>query len=112
MPKVENREKFIKNLRKTQKNSQKTLPRLLKWLKKIDKVDQYDDYVLDFIKIPLIDWFIEVLLIRPFVIYLFLMCLSVTSILNHPPHVLIALAEGLSILWYLLVELKQDLWRN
>jgi len=102
---------FSKKLHQKTKYDSKTLPKLLKYLKKIRDLTQYEDYIRDNIKIPLIEWIIQVLIIRPVLFIAVLMSLSAFSSLP-PPLVILILAEGLSILWYLLVELKQDLWRK
>ena len=102
---------FSKKLHLKTKYDGKTLPKLLKYLKKIRDVSQYEDYINDNVKIPLIEWCIQVLIIRPVLFIAVLMSLSAFLSLP-PPLVILILAEGLSITWYLLVELKQDLWRK
>jgi len=102
---------FSDKLHQKTKYDSKTLPKVLKYLEKIKDISQYEEYVKKNIKLPLIEWIIQVLIIRPILFVAVLMSLSV-SLRLLPPFVILILAEGLSILWYLLVELKQDLWRK
>ena len=102
----------VESLRKHRENDRKRLPKLLKYLKKIPNIQKYEDYK-DLVKINIINWFIEVQ-IRAFLIFITFMCLSVSKIaivLPHPPQCIL-LAEGISLLWFLLTELKKDIWRK
>jgi len=108
----ENPDKFIKNANKLRKNSNKLFPRFLVFLKKIRSVSEFDDYFKNKIEIPIIDWFIEYFIIKSFLIFI---CLSAFGInfIRFPsfPNSLF-LAEGISIFWFLLTELKKELWRK
>ena len=105
-------EKVLENLKKVAKNQDKLTVKCLKYLKKIKTSDQYDDYLTDNINIPIIEWFIQVILIRPFIFFVAFWCLSAIGVsLIHPQQILL-IAVGTSLSWYLLVELKQDLWRK
>lgn len=112
----ETAEKFFERQNKVARNSNKLLPSLLKFLNKIEKVEQFDAYLKDRLTIPFIDWFLEVFIIRAFLIYFVLTMFTPVVIslpsafLNHPQR--FGIAEGLSLLWFILVQLKQDLWRK
>jgi len=105
---MDNVEKQVKNIQKGFKNEHKLFSRILKYLKKIEKFEQYDDYIKN-LKITLIDWLIE-LQVRAILLFLLFKCLAGILFLITPN--VIMLAEGTSLLWFLLVELKQDLWRK
>lgn len=104
-----NSEEFLKNLKKTSKYDNKLGVKYLKYTKKIKKADEYEDYVKDVVKIPLLDWIVQVLLIRPFVIFLSLFLVLSALGYSKPPPTYILLAIGLSILWYLFIEFIQEL---
>jgi len=101
---------FLKKLKESARNDIKTIPKLLKWLGKINKVDQYDLYKKNILT-SITVWFIEVCIIRAFVFSLAItFCLSAVTV--PPTQIVILAAEGFSLSWFLLVELKRDLWRN
>jgi len=101
---------FLKKLRKLKKNDAKILPKALKYLGKLKTVADYDDYKKS-IYVSLIDFGIEYILIKPFVIFFCISCLSANlGILSTPNN--LVLAEGISFLWFLLIEFKRELWRN
>lgn len=105
----ETHEEFIKKVQKVERNSNKLLQKLLVFFKKIENTSQFDDYLKDKIAIPFFEWFLEVL-IRAFLIFF---CLTASGIfLKTDPQLNIALAAGISLSWFLLVQLKQDLWRK
>jgi len=109
----QNSEEFLKNLKKTSRNDGKTLPKLLKWLGKIDKVAQYDDYKKNVLS-SILEWFFLVFIIRSLVIGISLFfCLSAVTFAT-PPTIIryFYAAEGISLSWFLLIELKRDLWRK
>ena len=109
----ESADKWIKRQQNLRKNSNKALPRLLVFFNKIEKVEQFDDYLKNKIAIPFLEWFLEVFIIRAFLIYLVLAAITLIFRLgfyHHPTRLI--LAQGLSILWFLVVNLKQDLWRK
>jgi len=109
---VANKEaEFIKKLEKTPKNASKALPRFFKYIGKIKNVSQYDDYLKNNIKVPLIIWGVDYLLIKPFLLFLAFLCLSAIW-LYYPPGIIFLLAEGTSLSWYLLTELKRDIFRK
>lgn len=99
---------------KTTENATKTLPKLFKYLDLIKSVADYQDYTKKNIKLPLINWSVEYLIIKPFL--LFIILLSAALFLEQiTPQRLLSMtyvAEGLSLSWYLLTELKRDLWRK
>lgn len=102
-------EKLLEKLRKTTKNSSKTLPKVLKSLGKIESVGDYDEWK-QVVKYKILEWAIDTQ-IRAFIIFFALICLSAT------PHIkittlLLPIAEGISLTWFLLIELKRDLWRK
>lgn len=94
---------------KPTKKPNKLFLRLLKYLGKLESGMQYEDYVRKQIKIPLIEWIIQTIILRALLIFL---CLSAIGLFLPPPLKVLLIAEGLSIIWYLLVELKRDLWRK
>ena len=101
----------LKKLQKTEKNQDKPLAKFLKYLGKIKKVEQYDEYVKKYIKIPIIEWIFLVLLIRPILLLLTISCLlPIGLFLDHPQRVLLAL--GSSLVWYLLVDFKRQIFRK
>jgi len=109
----ESADKWIKRQQNLRKNSNKALPRLLVFFNKIEKVEQFDDYLKNNIALPLLEWFMEVFILRAFLIYLVLAALTLTQQLRYyHPSTRLILAQGLSILWFLVVNLKQDLWRK
>ncbi len=102
-----NAEEIKENADKTHENSRKILSKFLKYLGKIEYHKDYNYYIHN-LNISIIEWIIERLIINPFLI---LICLS--AILNNLPlSNLILLAEGISILWFLIIEFKKDLWRK
>ena len=100
-------QEFLDKLRKKSKYSDKKLPKLLKYLKLIKDSSEYEVYLKDYIKIPLVKWVLQVLVVRPTVLTVALFCLSAKTTTQT-----IILAEGISLSWYLLVELKKELWRK
>jgi len=105
-----NAKEFLKNLKKTEKYDDKIGVKYLKYTKKIKKAQEYEDYVKENITIPLLDWILQVIIIRPVVIFMALLLVlpAMKLILNHPPQ-LFFIAEGLSISWYLFIEFIQEL---
>jgi len=104
---LESPENIKETIDKTHKNSGKLIPRFLKFINKIDSVAEYDTWIKE-TNITLFDWFFEYLIIKSFLIFF---CLSA---LFPPPTILIGFlkAEGISILWFLITELKKDLFRK
>lgn len=99
---------ILEKLQIYKKNDTKTIPRLLKRLKKIESVSQYEEYKSNLL-ISLTDWCFETLIMRPFIIFMCITCL----LIGHNSLVpLVIQSEGISILWFLLIELKLDLWRK
>lgn len=106
-------EEIKEKVDKTHKYSRKSLPKFLKFLGKIDELDQYEEWIKQ-VSRSLFDWFFEYMILKPFLIFI---CLSATgfSFFPHPPPDVVSiflLAEGISITWFLFVELKKDLWRK
>jgi hypothetical protein len=99
---------FLGKLRSKSKYGAKKFPKFLKYLGKIEDTSTYEKYIKENVKIPIIEWVILVLIIRPILLFAAIVCLS-SGFLT--PTALI-FAEGISIVWYLLIELKQDLWRK
>jgi hypothetical protein len=109
---MQKKPELLRKLEQTKINDRKTIPRFLKLLGKIRSVGDYEEYKKQ-IFISLVEWSYTVLVIRPIVILAaILLCLSAANFFFVSPPQLFFLAEGLSILWYLLIELKQDLWRK
>ena len=109
------REETIDKLLKTTKNSDKTVPKLLKYLKKIESVGDYDDYIKTNFSIPLIEWIYQVLIIRPIPIFLCLLFLTYLITTPKSNLVRLMLAEGISLLWFLIIEFIKEIknsWRN
>ena len=89
--------------------SSKPIPKFLKFIGKITELDEFEDWLKE-TKISLLNWIITYLIILPFIIFL---CLSALGLFNTPPALkMILLAEGISLSWYLIIELKKDLWRK
>ena len=102
--------KLEKSTNKPIEKSNKLFISFLKYLGKLKSGMDYEDYLKDNITVPLIEWIIQVLVIRALLLFF---CLSVVDFINYPQaSIRFLTAEGLSILWFLLVELKQDLWRK
>ena len=99
--------KFSKYLRKQRENDRKLLPKLLKYIGKIKSIADYEEYKKKFLFVPFIDSFIEIQF-RALIILIIAFCLSAS--LTTPN--MIFLAEGISLTWFLLIELKSDLWRK
>lgn len=100
-------EKLIERISKVKKNAGNPLIRLFIYLEKIKTSDQFDDYLKKNFILPLFDFVLMTLLITPLVIYI---CLSALTLSIHPTN--FVFAEGISISWFILVSLKQDLWRK
>lgn len=107
MEEEETAEKLFKNIKKTERNSNKLIPRFLIYLNKINSVSDFDEFFKDKITVPLIDWFIEYFILKFFLIFF---CLSALVNLNIVLKLIYSM--GISISWFLLVELKNDLWRK
>lgn len=105
-----NTKEFLKNLKKTERYDSKLGVKYLKYTNKIKKASEYEDYVKDNVTIPLLDWMLQVLLIRPIVLFLALLLVfsALRLLLNHPPTIFL-LAEGISISWYLFIEFIREL---
>jgi len=101
---------FLKKLQRTKKYDKKSLPKVLKFLEKIKTVEEYEKYKGQ-ILVGLIDWSIEII-IRAILFFAVFMCLSASGVFLITPLKVILLAIGISLSWYLLSELKQDLWRK
>lgn len=93
---------LLEKLQNTKKFDKKTLPKFLKYLEKIKSVGEYPKYIKKNITIPFVEWILQVLLIRPFVIFclLVLLAFKVTSAL--------ILAESISLSWFLLIEFIKE----
>ena len=105
---TEKEPEVLKSLRKHRENDVKPLPNFLKYLKKIPSIQKYEEYKLQVI-ISLWNWFIDTQ-VRAFLLFVLLSCLSAIAFSTTPTKLM--LAEGLSITWYMLIELKRDLWRK
>ncbi|HEC64118.1 MAG TPA: hypothetical protein ENI23_02355 [bacterium] len=102
-------EEIAKNIELTEKYSGKPIPRFLKYIGKIREIKDYEDWKKETNKL-LLNWAIDYLIILAFVIFLCLLALR--TVIPLPPPRMIFLAEGISILWYLVISLKKDLWRK
>ena len=105
-------EKFMESQRKLAKNSIKPLPKLFIFFNLIKSVEHYDLYLKENLFIPFVNWFVEVFIIRAFLINMSILCLTIGLGLLTTPNEIIALSIGISVLWFLLINLKQDLWRK
>jgi len=101
-------EDIVKNHLKSRKNSKNLIAKFLKWSGKINQLSDYDDYLKDNVTVPLIGWTFKVLVVRPIPIAI---CLLLILKSIHPQDVF-CFAEGVSLLWFLLIELKRELWRK
>ena len=102
-------EDIRENAIKTNIYSHKTIVKLLIYLKKIRKASDYEDWAKA-LKSSLFEWFLITFVIRAFVIF---MCLwLITFSFVTPKYQLILLAEGLSILWYLIIDFKRDIFKR
>lgn len=102
---METPEELMKSIQKTNKYAPKLIPRFLKYIGKINEIKDYEDWRKE-IFVSLINFIIDYIIILPF---LFFICLSA---IVHPNINNFFLAEGISISWYLLINLKKDLWRK
>jgi len=110
MKSPENGEKLIENLLKVGKNSKNPLAKYLKYTGRIESVSEYDEYAKEYLLIPLIEFTIQVLVIRPLVIFsALLLCLSALGFFLKPPPMIFLSAEGISLLWYLIVQFKEEM---
>lgn len=100
---------LIKSLRKHKENDKKLLPKFFKYIGNIETVALYEKFKKE-IFVSLAKWFIDIQ-IRAFIFFVVFICLSASLILKTTPNKIL-LAEGSSIIWYLLIELKKDLWRK
>ena len=103
-----NGQDIVKNLKKFSINDKKLLPKFLKWFGLIDSADKYEKFKHK-IQISIVEWVIDYLIIRGFLISLILGCLSASGILVLPPIKLVLMAEGISITWYLIIDFKKEL---
>jgi hypothetical protein len=101
---------MLDNLRKTKQNDGKTLTKFFKYIGKIKSADELDAFLHAQIKAPLLMWVIDVLIIRAFLIFITLECLSAGNVFLATPD--FTLAEGISLGLFLLVELKKEFWRK
>jgi hypothetical protein len=107
MEDTETPEKLFKSIKNTEKNAIKFIPRLFVYLDKIDSVSKFDEYFRKQIKLPILDWCVEYLVLK------FLLILFMLSMLNPGPIKVNAfISLGIAMAWFLLVEFKQDLWRK
>lgn len=90
------------------KYSNKTLPKLLIYLGMIPSASKYEKYIKQ-LKVLFFKW-IFYLELRALLIFICLLVADTTISFYHPPWIekLIA-AEGISLLWYLLIDFKNDL---
>lgn len=99
-------EEIPKKVRETAINSKKPISIFLKYLDKIEHLHQSEEYIREFIKVPFIEFIIQVLILRPILI---LICLFALGFLPPPNVSYIPLAEGISILWYLFISLISEI---
>lgn len=103
-------EKEVRNLAKGQFYSTKPIPNVLLFFKKIDKYSDYEDWLKEQ-KPLLLEFLIITLLFRPLVLYA---CLSAGMYffgVITPNVSRIFLAEGISLIWYLIFSFKDE-WRQ
>jgi hypothetical protein len=98
-------------LNKHLKNDKKTLPNLFKYLGKIKSTADYYEYKNEYLIKPLINWFFE-LQISALLFFAVIVCLSASFSLGLTLSQMIMMAEGISILRFLVIDFKEDIWRN
>ena len=103
-------EDIVKNTQKTRKNSRNPFANFLKWSNKINKISDYESYFKENMSLPLVEWTLQVIIIRPILIAICLLLFK--FYINLPQSKVIYIAEGISLLWFLIIELKQDIWRK
>ena len=101
---------LLRKLENHKKYDQKWLPKFLKYLGKIPNIARYEEYKKQ-IKVSIIEWTIE-LHIRTLFLFIMLICLSAGIGFTPNIYVILFLSEGISFTWFLLIELKRDLWRK
>jgi len=102
-------EKQFETIQKVEKNSRNVIANLLKFFGKIKSVGQFDDYLKDIIFIPFVEWFVKIFIIRAFIIFFCLTAIGFLFYSPPPTRIQIALAEGISILWYILESFTNDI---
>lgn len=101
-------EKIKEKADKITKYSTKILPKLLIYTKKIKSASDYEDWLKQ-LNIHLFDWFLETFIIRAFLIFICLLVAVAISTFRPPLLLQFIVAEGISLLWFLLIILKKDL---
>lgn len=101
-----NAEEELKKHQKAKKYDGKPLPKLLKYLGKIKSIYDYDEFSKK-VKISVILWIVDVLIFRPILIWIGLLCLLAGK---YPLQNLILPAVGISIIWDLVIEFKRN-WK-
>ncbi len=101
---MDKQEEILKKDYLIKKYSNKPIPKFLKFIGKIREIDQYESWIKETTK-ALLNFFIDYLVILPFVIFF---CLSAfgfsTSLMLN-----FFLAEGSSLFWFLLLSLIKDM---
>jgi len=110
---VDNSLKLYEKLGRINKNSKKTLPELLKYLGKISSVEQYDDYIKA-LKVSLFDFGFDILFIRAILLFMVLSCClpAMNLPINYNAFSIFFMSEGISVIMYLIIDFKKELWRK
>lgn len=101
-------EEIAKKYDLLKKYSSKPIPKLLKYIGKLDKIEKYDDFK-KLVRVSVLTWILDYLIILPFIFFLCLSALSYGfSKQTHPLSVFL-IAEGISIFWFLFINLIKDI---
>jgi hypothetical protein len=109
MEEPESPEKLLKSIQKTDKYANKVIPKFLKYIGKINEIKDYDVWKKETI-VSIVNFILDYLIILAF---LFFLCLTAIDVFRMIPPTIFQnffLAEGISIAWYLALNLKKDLW--
>jgi len=107
-----NGEDINKEIEKTKEYAGKPFPRFLKYIGKIEKVSDFEEWIKATNK-QILNWIIDYLILMPFVIFFCISALNRITFLNFSNIITVILfSEGVSILWYLILQFKKDLWRK
>ena len=102
-------EDIKKNSDLIDKYSKNIVVKLLIYLGKLKSASQFEDYLKQLNKI-LADWFFETFIVRAFLIFICLLVAGATLSYTTPIIEKFIAAEGISIVWFLIIELKKDLF--
>ncbi len=104
-------EKIKEKADKITKYSTSIIPKLLVYTKKIKSASDYENWIKQ-LNIQLFDWFFETFIVRAFLIFIVLLVAVTISQTRLPLLAQFIAAEGISLLWFLIVILKKDLFEE